>query len=470
MKFFTYLAVTALWGLSSLALSAQWTNADLNFLTDNTMDKYVSQQAMVLDEAGQIHLIYQQDNNDLFELWYLRRSAEGKWDAPVQINQQDDSVIDAQIGVWGTDSIFVSYLKKINDLNTLFVRLITPNSEEEFQLTNGEEEVHAPHMSIGEGGVAHFTWVGLNDDEKYKVYYTSTAYWYNELQYAPQVEEMLFSNVGAPELTRPKVAANSKGQPLVAYAGPAGQTNYKIQYIVKQEDNQWYYSPIAQSPNQSDTDLLLKVVEDQVHLVYAGNDGSNNMRVVYTKKPFEGDNNSWDSQVVIADAPDLNPQSLFLDRDGKVHIALIDEDESFLYISNMTGAWISDAVLGGYPIKRTNVVLDHDGNGFLLAEHQTSASEQIILWGPDQVELSGFASLDLVGKLFPNPTNSQFNIQMEEGIKQVEVYSLNGRQVYQANFNHINNLQIDGQDWAKTYYIVKVITEENVYTTKVLLH
>lgn len=74
--------------------------------------------------------------------------------------------------------------------------------------------------------------------------------------------------------------------------------------------------------------------------------------------------------------------------------------------------------------------------------------------------------------IYPNPSNSQFNVDLNLHDKtdmQVDLYSLSGALVYQKSLSDVQHgtLKIDVSDLASGNYIIKMITPEKVITENI---
>lgn len=59
-------------------------------------------------------------------------------------------------------------------------------------------------------------------------------------------------------------------------------------------------------------------------------------------------------------------------------------------------------------------------------------------------------------RIYPNPSNTNFNIEGITAIKSVAVYNAIGQQVYSANFNNITKINISTSNWANGIYVVEI--------------
>ena len=77
-------------------------------------------------------------------------------------------------------------------------------------------------------------------------------------------------------------------------------------------------------------------------------------------------------------------------------------------------------------------------------------------------------NLNTVASLYPNPANNTLNVETNDIISSIEIYSISGKKVYHNSFNS-DKLNIDISNISTGQYIVKIITEnnvENIYLVK----
>jgi hypothetical protein len=74
-------------------------------------------------------------------------------------------------------------------------------------------------------------------------------------------------------------------------------------------------------------------------------------------------------------------------------------------------------------------------------------------------------------KIYPNPANDRFTIALKNinNIKDVEIYSILGKRVYQNEPNG-SDLEVEGANFKTGVYLVKAIADDNkVYHTKLVI-
>lgn len=75
---------------------------------------------------------------------------------------------------------------------------------------------------------------------------------------------------------------------------------------------------------------------------------------------------------------------------------------------------------------------------------------------------------DFQGSMYPNPTNSSVNFTFDEGANQIMIYSISGELVYQNTITN-STLNLDVADWTSGVYMVKLIGDETVSSTKLVV-
>jgi hypothetical protein len=72
--------------------------------------------------------------------------------------------------------------------------------------------------------------------------------------------------------------------------------------------------------------------------------------------------------------------------------------------------------------------------------------------------------------VYPNPTSGRFTISSKTGINDVEVYDIQGRQVYSGvNFNEQKSAKIDLSGYSKGIYIMNVRSGAKIYNYKIVV-
>jgi alpha-tubulin suppressor-like RCC1 family protein len=71
--------------------------------------------------------------------------------------------------------------------------------------------------------------------------------------------------------------------------------------------------------------------------------------------------------------------------------------------------------------------------------------------------------------VYPNPSNGIFNVESTEKILAVEIYNVLGAKVYHQQIANASNLQIDLSSHAKGVYFIKVQSEKEVLTQKIVI-
>jgi hypothetical protein len=77
---------------------------------------------------------------------------------------------------------------------------------------------------------------------------------------------------------------------------------------------------------------------------------------------------------------------------------------------------------------------------------------------------SNFQTKNLKAKIYPNPTSDNFSIEMNNEIKSVEIYSLQGQKVLSSKDKNVNVSNL-----SKGIYLVKIEDVENAIATQKLI-
>jgi len=75
---------------------------------------------------------------------------------------------------------------------------------------------------------------------------------------------------------------------------------------------------------------------------------------------------------------------------------------------------------------------------------------------------------DFQARMYPNPANGSVNFNFEEGVDQIMIYSITGELVYQNTITS-SALSLDVSEWTTGVYMVKLIGDETVSSTKLIV-
>lgn len=103
-------------------------------------------------------------------------------------------------------------------------------------------------------------------------------------------------------------------------------------------------------------------------------------------------------------------------------------------------------------------------NGYSGRELYVSSPQNTLSNMENHIDLGG--QLNNI-KVYPNPTNSTFNIKSDKIIYKAEIYNMVGNLV-SSNVSETNNLIIDISDKPQGIYILKVITEIGISSFKII--
>ena len=87
----------------------------------------------------------------------------------------------------------------------------------------------------------------------------------------------------------------------------------------------------------------------------------------------------------------------------------------------------------------------------------------------DYVVPTGISNLETATaqlNVYPVPANDILNVVSADGISSIEIYDMLGRTIYQAEAENKNMVSINVKDFAKSVYLLKVITENGIATKK----
>jgi len=437
------------------------------------MDKSLGNKSLQLDEKGNVHFTYHQYNDGINELWYNQRTADGELETAIQINDPAESLYSANIVVVNSNNVFLSYTKEVGGANQIFLRQIVDGEENEYQITNSLNGIFTPHLAEDDFGIIHLTWVDLDEEDSYKIFYTNSKFITDENLTEPKIEYLLFSNVGDPSKSLPNISLTDAGLPHIIYVGPSG-SGTKVQYGYKTSENgNWINSFISQSPNKFDFIAKMKIENGLVHAVYTGNDsiGSDN-KVIYTTKEINESN--WGSYTVVAWEEGIKIESFSVEKDI-IHLAMLNKDDAFVYANNKEGAWENNTILGNYILTQIEMTIDDAGNGLIIANTPTAQAPQIILWGAQKtfveqtdtaINLSIQTINDPLILVYPNPSSDYIKIESTE-LNQFQAFDMMGKMILQDEIS--NTQKIEVADWPKGNYIIRLFDNEKQVLRKIVV-
>jgi hypothetical protein len=106
-----------------------------------------------------------------------------------------------------------------------------------------------------------------------------------------------------------------------------------------------------------------------------------------------------------------------------------------------------------------NGILDE----FYIYNRALSAAEVVLVKEDNQGNLSSQIDISQTPKplIYPNPTSNNFTIEMENEVKSVEIYSLQGQKVMSATSKNVNVSNL-----SKGMYLVRIEDENNAVATQ----
>ena len=106
-----------------------------------------------------------------------------------------------------------------------------------------------------------------------------------------------------------------------------------------------------------------------------------------------------------------------------------------------------------------NGILDE----FYIYNRALTAAEVLLVKGDNQVNMSSndFNIQNLKVSMYPNPATDNFSIEMENELKSVEIYSLQGQKVMSATSKNVNVSNL-----SKGMYLVRIEDENNAVATQ----
>lgn len=119
----------------------------------------------------------------------------------------------------------------------------------------------------------------------------------------------------------------------------------------------------------------------------------------------------------------------------------------------------------------------YDGLSYLAIRYRNSdCSSNWLTVYFDNVAIKGgtvgLSELELESNhvsIFPNPTNGVLNIDSQLEVTSIQIFNLNGKNVYSiVNFDSKNSIDLSELD--NGFYIIKINSEKGVYTEKIILN
>jgi hypothetical protein len=124
----------------------------------------------------------------------------------------------------------------------------------------------------------------------------------------------------------------------------------------------------------------------------------------------------------------------------------------------------------------TEVLPKTDAEFTITKEGFVEASGKVTITDADvdlTIQLIGVGisnKTSIVSNLYPNPTNGLLKIQLASDVSEatVELFDLNGKMVYKTSLNSVETT-LDLRENKSGIYLIKVITENNVFNEKIVL-
>jgi hypothetical protein len=228
-------------------------------------------------------------------------------------------------------------------------------------------------------------------------------------------------------------------------------------------------SNLPQGNAQRTVSFWMKRVTDQNHLVFAWgtpatnqaygmliNAGSGNLNYYGWGNDFVitglGHNSSWSHYVLT-----FNGTSASAYKDGTL-------------LGTSSRAWNStgtNLIFGNYAggSSASSISLNAHIDDFEIYNIALSSSEVMALYNNQSVlSNQDFNSNNLKATIYPNPTSDNFSIEMENEVKSVEIYSLQGHKVMTASSKEINVSIL-----SKGIYLIRIEDSNNAIATQKLI-
>jgi hypothetical protein len=93
-----------------------------------------------------------------------------------------------------------------------------------------------------------------------------------------------------------------------------------------------------------------------------------------------------------------------------------------------------------------------------------NTAEVELLYNSSLLTTQNFQANNLKAKLYPNPASDNFTIEMENEVKSIEIYSLQGHKVMNSNTKNVNVSSL-----SKGMYLVRIEDENNAVSTQKLI-
>jgi len=72
------------------------------------------------------------------------------------------------------------------------------------------------------------------------------------------------------------------------------------------------------------------------------------------------------------------------------------------------------------------------------------------------------------GTIYPNPATNFVNFTFDQSVSQLIIYSITGEIIYQSSITD-SYMNLDVSNWSKGVYLVKLVSDENVSSTKLVI-
>lgn len=439
-------------------IRAQFTNAVVDTLTNNSIREEVNNRCFAIDDNNVLHVIFLRENPTMgWDIYYRNRDVNGNWSAESLINDQPG--YNPSLSVNRFTGLPAVVYESSDPVTQIMLATYSGTAWTNVPLTSTSAPNYSPDISVDSAGFYHVAYIGEDStasSQTFKIFYTTNVggNWATDQLTASQLGPF---GTGA----APVIAVDNMGAVHIAFRSGNFQS-YKITHAFNIAPGSivWGYDQIS-TPNAEDFIAAIEVGNDTaVHLLVTGNDGFGfPSRSYYLKKNYSA--STFDQAIAVAPGFSASVGGIFVDPNNVPHF-ILDEISGNIFTGNVIYAdstdWSGQLLLQTNDTYYSSLVMDSAGNGYVLAIlGNTFQTQEVIVYGykpfsssvTDPRSESGFnafvqnQSLQLI---FHSNYNGPIN-----------VLSTDGRLVYNNTVNTTAKevLSIPAANWSSGTYVIR---------------
>ena len=330
----------------SISINAQIANQTIDTITNNTINEYLDNQAMTIDAANTVHLVFRRDSSGINILKYTKRECSNTWTTPITISAAGDNVFSYAIEAAPSGQLFVAYEAGANNGN---IKLATETGgmwSVSSVTNNGSLNMDVAIAIDGDNNV-HLAWITTNSSNDNKIAYSTnmSGAWVTQVLAGPNLGAF---GTGA----APNIAVTPGGVAHITYRS-AAYSDYKVEKTTNgvAGGSTWTIQLIP-SPMTINYDGIIVIDEDStIHVALNGNNGFGpgfSPSTYYTKQ-LSG-SNTWSTAQSVDVGTNGSVFGMDIDNNGYAHIVYEEVNSNIitgaiLYSTNAGGSAFVDTFL-----------------------------------------------------------------------------------------------------------------------------